>query len=91
MHEPAASTMPGATEHIPVPEPQLAWTAVYHCLILVPVLSLTHSKYQLDCRSAFQVNVGVAVFMLPVGDIKVTLPGRTGMGAINVPGSLQSP
>ncbi len=91
MHAPAARAMPGDTEHVPVPEPQPAWTAVYHWLILVPVLSLTHSQYQLDCTSAFQVNVGIAVLMLPVGDIKVALPGRTGAGAVNVPASLQSP
>jgi hypothetical protein len=89
--EPAASTASGEREQIPVPEGQPAWTAVYHWLILFPVLSLAHNQYQLDRASAFQEKAGVVVLMLPEGDNKVALPGRTADGAVNVPASLHGP
>jgi hypothetical protein len=61
--------------HVPVPLPQPAWIAVYHWLILVPVLSLTHKQYESEPETAFHVYAGVLVPMVPEGDIWVAGPG----------------
>jgi len=65
----------GVTLQTPVPVPQFASAAVYHCLIGVPLSSFTHSQYQLALLTAFHSYVGVPVVTEPAGEIKVVSAG----------------
>ena len=74
--EPEARAVDGVTEQVPVPEAQPACAEVYHVLILpVPLLSSTHSQYQVELGTAFQVYDGVSVLTFPEGEINVAFPG----------------
>src|SRR5947209_2187584 len=72
---PELSVTPGVSEHIPVPLAQPACAALYHLRIRPPELSSSHSRYCVAVATAFHVNVGVDVAMLPAGATRVAGPG----------------
>src|SRR5438093_1358380 len=72
---PELSVTPGVSEHVPVPPAQLACSAVYHCRMRPPELSSSHSKYCVALATAFHMNVGVGVAIVPVGDTSDAAPG----------------
>jgi hypothetical protein len=82
----------GFTVQVPIPAPQPTCSAVYQDFIFAePAESFTHSRYQVDPVTAFQVYVGVDVVIVPVGEINAALPGGIALPTVNVIPSLQGP
>src|SRR5437870_5714490 len=88
---PELSVTPGVSEHIPVPLAQPACAALYHLRIRPPELSSSHSRYCVAVATAFHVNVGVDVAMLPAGAISVAAPGGGVPASVKTPRALHGP
>src|SRR5438445_11881251 len=88
---PELSVTPGVSEHIPVPLAQPACAALYHVRIRQPELSSSHSRYCVAVATAFHVNVGVDVAMLPAGAISVAAPGGGVPASVKTPRALHGP
>src|SRR2546425_205906 len=88
---PGLSVTPGVSEHNPVPLAQPACAAVYHCRMRPPELSSSHSRYCVALATAFHVNVGVDVAMLPAGASRVAAPGGGVPASVKGPRALHGP
>src|SRR5258705_13616478 len=88
---PGVSTTVGVSEQVPVPLAQPAWVAVYTVRMRPPEASSTQSRYWVAPVTAFQVNVGLAVVMLPEGATRVAAPGGGGPATVKGIGGLQGP
>src|SRR2546425_6242604 len=92
-HRPAPelSVTPGVSAHVPMPLAQPACAALYHVRMRPPELSSSHSRYCVALATAFHVNVGVDVAMLPAGATSVAAPGGGVPASVKVPRALHGP
>ena len=81
----------GVSEHVPVPLAQPTCVAVYHCRMRPPELSSSHSRYCVAVATAFHVNVGVDVAMMPAGATNVAAPGGGVPATVKTPRALHGP